>query len=154
MTRHVALILAVSLCAVTSLGAQRMNITPNGARPSTPGDPKYFTGLVFVEILFAATAQTHATGGQVTFTPGARSAWHTHPAGQTLIVTAGSGWVQEWGGTRREIKAGDVVWTPPGVKHWHGAAPESTMTHIAIQESVGGKNVEWLEQVSEEQYTR
>ena len=87
----------------------------------------------------------------MTFTPGARTTWQSHPAGQTLIVTSGSGWVQEWNGEKRRIAAGDVVWTPPGVKHWHGATPTSTMTHIAVQETVGGKNVEWMEPVTEAQ---
>lgn len=105
-----------------------------------------------VDPLFAATANTRATGGHVTFEPGARSAWHTHPAGQTLIVTSGIGWVQQWGGERREIKPGDVIWTPPGVKHWHGATATNGMRHIAIQEQVDGKVVDWMEQVSDEQY--
>ena len=104
--------------------------------------------------LFGATAHTRASGGHVTFEPGARSAWHTHPAGQTLIVTSGVGWVQEWGGVKREIRPGDVVWTPPGVKHWHGAAATSGMSHIAITNVVGGKNVDWMEKVSDEQYLK
>ena len=95
---------------------------------------------------------TRATGGHVTFEPGARSAWHTHPAGQILIVTSGVGWVQEWEGEKREIRPGDVIWTPPGVKHWHGATATNGMSHIAIQDAVDGKNVDWLEKVGEEQY--
>jgi quercetin dioxygenase-like cupin family protein len=95
-----------------------------------------------------------ATGGSVTFAPGARSAWHTHPAGQLLIVTSGTGWVQEEGGPKREIKPGDVIWTPPSVKHWHGASTTNAMSHIAITNMVNGKNVEWLEKVTDEQYQK
>jgi quercetin dioxygenase-like cupin family protein len=92
------------------------------------------------------------SGGHVTFEPGARSAWHTHPVGQTLVITSGLGWVQQWGGPKQEVRAGDVVWFPPSIKHWHGASATIAMTHIAIQETVDGRNVDWLEQVSEEQY--
>ena len=92
------------------------------------------------------------SGGHVTFEPGARSAWHTHPVGQTLVITSGLGWVQQWGGPKQEVRAGDVVWFAPGIKHWHGASASTAMTHIAIQEAVDGKNVDWLEQVSDEQY--
>ena len=95
---------------------------------------------------------TTTGGGQVTFSPCARSAWHTHPAGQTLIVTSGTGWVQQWGGERQQMNTGDVVWTPPGVKHWHGATDVDTVTHIAIQDTVDGRNVDWMEQVSDQQY--
>ena len=105
-----------------------------------------------VEPLFPVNSPSRTSGGSVTFEPGARSAWHTHPLGQTLIVTAGTGWVQQWGGEKQEIRPGDVVWTPPGVKHWHGATPTTAMTHIAIQETLDGKNVEWMEKVSDEQY--
>lgn len=97
---------------------------------------------------------SHTSGAYVTFEPGARSAWHTHPLGQTLIVTAGTGWVQQEGGEKQDIKPGDVIWIPPGVKHWHGATATNGMTHIAIQEQLDGKNVEWMEQVSDEQYGR
>ena len=95
-----------------------------------------------------------STGGHVTFEPGARSAWHTHPAGQILIVTSGVGWVQEWNGDKREIRPGDVIWTPPGVKHWHGATATNEMSHVAIQELVDGRNVDWMEDVSDEQYRK
>jgi quercetin dioxygenase-like cupin family protein len=105
-----------------------------------------------VEPLFNAIEHRRVSAGQVTFTAGARSAWHTHPAGQTLVITAGIGWVQQWGGKKIEVRPGDVIWTPPGVKHWHGAIATSTMTHIALQEPVGGKVVEWMEHVSEQQY--
>jgi quercetin dioxygenase-like cupin family protein len=111
-----------------------------------------FTGSVQVEPLVSAHYPSRATAGQVTFDPGSRSAWHTHPLGQALIVTEGVGWVQQWGGVVQEIRKGDVVWTPPGVKHWHGATPNTSMTHITVQEEFGGKNVEWMEKVSDEQY--
>jgi quercetin dioxygenase-like cupin family protein len=130
----------------------RITITPRSARPVAHGPAENFTGSVLVEPLFSPTEPTHAAAATVTFAPCARSAWHSHPAGQMLIVTAGTGWVQEWGGSRRAINEGDVIWTPPGVKHWHGATATNTMTHIAIQEQVGGKVVEWMEPVSDEQY--
>jgi quercetin dioxygenase-like cupin family protein len=154
MTNRIALLVFVTFLAATTLSAQHMKVASGASRATTRGDAKFFTGQVFVQPLFDSTAATRANGGQVTFTPGSRSAWHTHPAGQALIVTAGSGWVQEWNGTKREITAGDVVWTPPGVKHWHGAKADTTMTHIAIQEHVDGKNVDWLEHVSDDQYDR
>ena len=131
-----------------------IEIKPNGSRPSAKGPAHNFTGSVVIDPLFDASAHTHATGGLVTFEPGARTAWHTHPAGQTLIVTSGTGWVQESGGERRQIQPGDVVWIPPGQKHWHGATATTSMTHIAIQEYLDGKNVEWMEKVSDEQYRR
>jgi quercetin dioxygenase-like cupin family protein len=132
--------------------SQRMVITRAGAQPSSRGPAANFTGSVVVTPLFAATESTHAAAASVSFEPCARSAWHTHPAGQTLIVTSGVGWIQEWGSSKREVRAGDVIWTPPGVKHWHGATVTSPMTHIAIQEHVNGKVVDWMEQVSDEQY--
>lgn len=133
---------------------QHLVITRSSSQQTTQGSPENFTGAVVVAPLFAATAHTRASGASVTFGPEARTAWHSHPAGQTLIVTSGTGWVKEWGGQRQEIKPGDVVWTPPGVKHWHGAIETSGMTHIAIQEHVGGKVVDWMEHVSDEQYQR
>jgi quercetin dioxygenase-like cupin family protein len=131
---------------------QKMTITRSGARESSRGSEANFTGNVSVEVLFPANAPSRTSGGSVTFEPGARSAWHTHPLGQTLIVTSVTGWVQQEGGEKQDIKPGDVVWTPPGVKHWHGATATDRMTHIAIQESLDGKNVEWMEKVSDEQY--
>jgi quercetin dioxygenase-like cupin family protein len=107
---------------------------------------------VVIDPLFEASEHTHATGGLVTFEPGARTAWHTHPAGQTLIVTSGTGWVQESGGERRQIQPGDVIWIPPNVKHWHGATTTNRMSHIAITNMVDGRNVDWLEQVSDVEY--
>jgi quercetin dioxygenase-like cupin family protein len=129
-----------------------MVLTPAGSQPSANGPMQYFTGTVRVDPLFGPRAPSTAAGVAVTFEPAARSAWHTHPAGQVLIVTAGVGRVQQWGAAVKEIRPGDVIWTPPGVKHWHGAAPATAMTHIAIQEEAGGKNVEWMEKVSDEQY--
>lgn len=143
---------SVAMCIAVTAHAQQMDISSSGSRPAAKGASEHFTGTVFVTPLFAATGQTPATGGQVTFEPGARTAWHSHPAGQTLIVTAGAGWVQAWNGPKRDIRPGDVIWTPPGVKHWHGATADSVMTHIAIQESVDGKNVEWMEHVTDPQY--
>jgi quercetin dioxygenase-like cupin family protein len=126
----------------------------SGSQPSTKGPEQYFTGQALIDPLFEAPDPARARGASVTFEPGARSAWHTHPLGQTLIVTAGTGWVQQEGGEKQEIKPGDVIWTPPGVKHWHGATATDRLTHIAIQESLDGKNVEWMEKVSDEQYRR
>jgi len=131
---------------------QRIRITRSGSRSSSQGSAEYFTGSVTINTLFTAHEPSRATGGLVTFQPGARTAWHSHPIGQTLIVTAGNGRIQQWGGPIEEISQGDVVWIPPGQKHWHGAAPNSAMTHIAIQESLEGKTADWKEQVSGEQY--
>lgn len=129
-----------------------MEIKRSGSRPSNQGSAEYFTGAVRVDPLLEAAAPGRVVGASVTFEPGARTAWHTHPLGQTLIVTAGSGWTQRWGGPVEEIRPGDVVWIPAGEKHWHGAAPTTAMTHIAIQEKLDGKAVEWMEKVSDEQY--
>ncbi len=130
-----------------------MEIKRNGSRPSGKGAAAYFTGAVRVDPLFEAPAPARVRGASVTFEPGARTAWHTHPLGQTLIVMAGVGRVQRWGGPIEEIRPGDVVWFEPGEKHWHGAAPTTAMTHIALQEALDGKVVEWLEHVSDEQYS-
>ena len=134
--------------------AKTIEIMRNGSRPSQKRPAEYFTGAVRRDPLFQAQDPSRTSGSSVTFEPGARSAWHTHPLGQTLIVTAGTGWVQQESGAKHEIKPGDVIWTPPGVKHWHGATATNGMTHIAIQESLDGKNVEWMEHVSDEQYSR
>ena len=131
---------------------QILRITRAGSQPSAKGSADYFTGAVRVDPMFPATAPSRVSGGHVTFEPGARSAWHTHPVGQTLLITSGLGWVQQWGGPKQEVRAGDVVWFPPGIKHWHGASATTAMTHIAIQEAVDGRNVDWLEQVSDDQY--
>jgi quercetin dioxygenase-like cupin family protein len=138
--------------ATPTQDSQRMSITRAGSQPSQKGPAARFTGAVRVDPLFKANAPSRTSGGLVTFEPGARSAWHSYPVGQTLIVTAGVGRVQSWGGPIEEIRPGDAVWTPPGVKHWHGAAPTTAMTHIAIQEQLDGKVVDWLEKVSDEQY--
>ncbi|WP_321998989.1 (R)-mandelonitrile lyase [Priestia megaterium] len=127
-------------------------ITRGGSQASSKGSAEFFTGNVRIDPLFSENDSAPYTGGYVTFQPGARSAWHTHPAGQRLIVTEGVGGVQEWGGPIEEIRAGDVVWCPPGVKHWHGASPTTAMTHIALTGMLDGNNVEWLEKVSDEQY--
>jgi len=129
-----------------------MEIRRTGSQASSKGPADYFTGAVRVDPLFQAPQPARAGGASVTFEPGARTAWHTHPLGQTLIVTAGSGLAQRWGGPIEEIRPGDVVWFPPGEKHWHGATPSTAMTHIAIQEYADGKAVDWLEQVSDDQY--
>ncbi len=129
-----------------------MDIKRMGSQPSTKGSAEYFTGVVRIDPLFAANAPARAAGNAVTFEPGARTAWHTHPLGQVLIVTAGCGRTQREGGPIEEIRPGDVVVFAPGEKHWHGAAPTTAMTHIAIQEALDGKVVEWMEKVTDEQY--
>ena len=129
-----------------------MEIKRAGSQPSTKGPADWFTGTVRIDPLFQAPDPARAAGASVTFEPGARTAWHTHPLGQTLVVTSGCGRVQRWGGPVEEIRPGDVVWFPPGEKHWHGAAPTTAMTHIAIQERLDGKAVDWMEKVTDEQY--
>jgi quercetin dioxygenase-like cupin family protein len=129
-----------------------MDIKRNGSQPSGKGPDEYFTGTVRIDPLFEAPEPARARGASVTFEPGARTAWHTHPLGQTLIVTSGCGWVQSEGGPKVEIRPGDVIWCPPNEKHWHGATTTTAMTHIAIQEQLDGKVVEWMEKVSDEQY--
>ena len=129
-----------------------MDIKRCGSQPSGKGPAEYFTGTVRIDPLFQAIAPARALGASVTFEPGARTAWHIHPLGQTLIVTAGCGLAQRWAGPIEQIRPGDVVWFPPGEKHWHGATPTTAMTHIAIQEQEGGKDVDWMEKVSDEQY--
>jgi quercetin dioxygenase-like cupin family protein len=129
-----------------------MDITKTGSQPSGKGPAEYFTGTVRVDSPFQRSAPARVGGALVTFEPGARTAWHTHPLGQTLIVTSGCGRVQRHGGPIEEIRPGDVVWIEPGERHWHGASPTMAMTHIAIAESLNGKAVEWMEKVSEEEY--
>lgn len=161
--KHIAsMITAVALS--TSAGAQEqpgaralpssteVNITHREERASFDGSADNFTGRVHVDMLLEAHAPARASGGSVRFQPGARTAWHTHPLGQTLVVTSGVGRVQFWGGAVRDMRPGDVVWIPPGVKHWHGAAPTTSMTHIAIAEVLDGSSVTWLEKVSDAQY--
>jgi quercetin dioxygenase-like cupin family protein len=129
-----------------------MQITRSGSQPSQKGPDEYFTGSVRVDSRFQGSAPARVGGGTVTFEPGARTAWHTHPLGQTLIVTSGRGWVQVEGGPREEVLPGDIVWFPPGEKHWHGATDTTAMSHIAIAESLDGKTVDWMEKVSDAQY--
>ena len=129
-----------------------MNIARAGSQPSNTGPADWFTGTVRIDPLFTAPAPARAAGAAVTFEPGARTAWHTHPLGQALIVLSGFGLVQREGEPIEEIRPGDVVWFPPNVRHWHGASPQTAMTHIAIQEALDGKMVDWLEHVSDEQY--
>jgi len=131
-----------------------MEIKRSGSQPSGKGPAEYFTGTVRVDPLINAPDPARIFGALVTFEPGARTAWHTHPLGQTLIVTAGSGLVQRWGGPIEEIRPGDVVWIAPGEKHWHGASPTTAMSHIAIVEQIDGKSAEWMEKVGDEQYRR
>jgi quercetin dioxygenase-like cupin family protein len=138
-----------------SLFTQSITISRNGSHPSSSqGEAEYFTGSVGIDPLFSASEPSRLAGARVTFEPGARTAWHTHPVGQTLIVTAGTGWVQHWGGAVQEMREGDVVRIPPGVKHWHGATATTRMTHIALHEHLDGKVVDWMEKVSDKQYKK
>ena len=129
-----------------------MKIIRSGSLPSVRGPEAWFTGAVRIDAPFQATEPASVGGATVTFEPGARTAWHTHPLGQTLIVTQGRGWLQEWGKAAETLNQGDIAWIPPGVKHWHGASAQTAMTHIAIAESVNGSPVAWLEKVTDEQY--
>ncbi len=131
-----------------------MNIQRAGTQPSAKGPSDWFTGSVRIDSPFKGTDASRVTGATVSFEPGARTAWHTHPLGQILIVLSGCGWVQRWGDPVEEIRPGDIVWFPPGEKHWHGAAPTTTMSHIAIQEALNGKAVDWMEKVSDDQYRK
>ncbi len=129
-----------------------MEITRAGSKPSNKGPAEWFTGVVRIDPLFQSAAPARAVGAHVTFEPGARTSWHTHPLGQTLLITSGRGLVRREGGPIEEVNPGDVVWFPPGEKHWHGASPTTAMTHIAIQEQLDGKVVDWLEHVTDAQY--
>lgn len=145
--------LAVSAGAAaepTPQGAQQ--IVRSGEQASVAGPESFFTGRARIDPVWPVRDTLNASGGLVTFEPGARSAWHTHPAGQQLVVMSGVGLTQEWGKPVTEIRAGDVIWCPPGVKHWHGAAPDTAMTHLAVTATVDGKNVTWMEKVSDDQY--
>jgi 4-carboxymuconolactone decarboxylase len=152
MIRAAATVTAFALSAVVSADAQSLIISRGGSRQVRPAPPQNFTGSVQVEMLFEALAPSNATAGTVTFQPGARTAWHTHPRGQILVITAGTGRVQRWGDPIEEVRAGDVVQIPAGQKHWHGASPQASMTHLAITEELDGKRVQWMEQVTDEQY--
>ena len=154
-------LLGVAVCAAIPFanaadGAKESSaaqqISRSGTQASVTGPADYFTGRVRVDPLFPASSEINASGAYVTFEPGARSAWHTHPAGQRLVVVSGVGLIQEWGKPVQEIRPGDVVVCPPGVKHWHGAAPTTAMTHLAVTGAVHGKSVEWLEKVTDDQY--
>ena len=135
-----------------SRGGRTMEIKRAGSQPSGKGPAEWFTGTVRIDPLFGPPEPARVNGALVTFEPGARTAWHTHPLGQTLIITVGCGWVQREGGPNEEVRPGDVVWFPPGEKHWHGATPATAMSHIAIQEKLNGSPVDWMEHVSDEQY--
>lgn len=148
----IALSLGLSAACATEPEPAPIKIMRIGSQPSSAGGEQNFTGSVRVDSRFQAPLPARVGGGIVTFEPGARTAWHTHPLGQTLIVTAGVGRVQKWGDAVQEIRPGDVVWIPPGVKHWHGATPTVGMSHVAISEALEGKSVEWMEKVSQEQY--
>lgn len=156
MSARVLAVLAGLMPAAEALSRTRQSVTVQraGSQPPTVGAAQNFTGTVRVEGRFQGSAPARISGGTVTFEPGARTAWHTHPLGQTLIVTAGVGLVQHWDGPVREIKPGDTVWIPPGVKHWHGASATTGMTHVAISEALDSKTVDWLEHVSDDQYRR
>lgn len=138
---------------VPAATATQQQITRAGSQPSAAGPDAFFTGRVRVDPVWPADAGIPASGAHVTFEPGARSAWHTHPKGQQLVVISGVGRTQQWGQPVQELRPGDVLWCPPGIKHWHGASPTSAMTHLAVTGSADGKNVEWMEKVSDEQYT-
>jgi quercetin dioxygenase-like cupin family protein len=129
-----------------------MEIKRCGSQPSGKGSADYFTGTVRIDPLLQPSAPARVVGACVTFEPGARTAWHTHPLGQSLVVTAGCGLAQRWGGPIEQIRPGDVIWFPPGEKHWHGASPTTAMSHMAIQEQLDGKTVDWMEKVTDEQY--
>jgi quercetin dioxygenase-like cupin family protein len=148
------LMAALLLAAPIAYAEEPTMITLNraGAQPSQVGPEQYFTGRVRIDSPFQAAAPARVGGASVTFEPGARTAWHTHPLGQTLLVTAGAGWVQQWGEPVQQIRPGDVVWIPAGTKHWHGASASTGMSHVAIAEAQDGKVVDWLEQVSDAQY--
>ncbi|MEI7408356.1 cupin domain-containing protein [Pectobacterium aroidearum] len=147
-----AVMLSILAPAAIAEMEEKLKITRSGSLPSQPGPESYFSGNVRIDAPFQSTAPARVGGATVTFEPGARTAWHTHPLGQTLIVTQGRGWLQEWGGEVQEINQGDIVWIPEGIKHWHGATAQTAMTHIAIAESLNGSPVDWLEKVSDEQY--
>lgn len=159
MSRRIAAFALCSAFAAAAVAAEAPATTTQtifraAAQAPVTGSADTFTGAVTVNPIFPAAAPMRFSAGAVTFQPGARSAWHTHPAGQYLIVTAGTGWTQAWGGKVEELHVGDAVWCPPGVKHWHGATPTASLTHIALSGSADGKVVEWLEKVSDRQYRK
>lgn len=147
-----SLALLASAFAQSTSSTANIEIAQNGTRPSAAGPAENFTGRVRLDSSFQQQAPSRVVGAIVTFEPGARTAWHAHPLGQTLIVTAGAGWIQQWSGSTQTIKPGDVVWIPPGVKHWHGATATTAMSHVAIVEALNGKSTDWMEKVSDTQY--
>jgi quercetin dioxygenase-like cupin family protein len=149
-----AILRAQTTASLTQRQESNMEIKRIGSQPSSKGPSDWFTGTVRIDPLFQAHPPARAGCGSVTFEPGARTVWHTHPLGQILIITAGCGWVQREAGPVEEVHPGDVIWFPPGEKHWHGATPTTAMTHIAITENLDGKAVDWMEKVSDEQYRR
>lgn len=152
-SRVLLLLLTVTLTAQSALAAETsQKIARAGSKASIPGPAAFFTGRVRIDPLWPANTTLTTAGAMVTFEPGARSAWHTHPLGQRLVVMSGVGLTQQWGKPIQELRPGDVVWCPPGIKHWHGAAPTTAMTHLAVTGTQAGHNVDWLEQVSDEQY--
>jgi quercetin dioxygenase-like cupin family protein len=148
----IAATMAVAALGGAPANAQVIQVFPSGSSPSVISDPKNFSGQVVVDLLTPPSVATPASSGLVTFPPRARTAWHSHPAGQMLIVTAGKGWVQREGQTRQEIRSGDVVWIPAGIKHWHGATDTNGMSHVAVTYIRGGKNADWMELVTDQEY--
>jgi quercetin dioxygenase-like cupin family protein len=152
MMKRIMMTVGFAVFATASALAQHIVITPSGARPTIRGPAQAYTGTAIADTLVAPSEPSHVMAVNVTFEPGARTAWHNHPAGQHLIVTSGVGWVQERGGKKRDVHPGDVVWTPPGVAHWHGATPTNAMSHLAVWEFVNGSGGELMEHVSDETY--
>ncbi len=152
MKPHTATAIALVVLGAAQQGSQPITIARSGSQPTINGPPENFAGSARIVRLIRASDPARTSVSSVTFEPGGRTAWHSHPLGQILVVTAGTGWVQGWGGKVEEIRQGDVVWTPPGVKHWHGATRTTGMTHLAIVENLEGSVVQWMEQVSDEQY--
>jgi quercetin dioxygenase-like cupin family protein len=151
--RRLAAIVSVAALSIATGAAQQIEITRNGTRATIHGPEQAYTGAAIANVLFGATADKPLSAVEVTFEPGARTSWHNHPAGQYLVVTSGVGWVQQRGGRKREIRPGDVVWTPPGVAHWHGATPTQAMSHLAIWQFVDGSGGELFEHVGDEEYS-
>lgn len=147
-------VLLFSSTPALAVTQNKVTVSQAGSQPTTIGAAEYFTGTAKVDSRFQRDAPARIGGGIVSFEAGARTAWHTHPLGQTLIVSSGRGWVQQWESSAQQIKTGDVVWIPPGVKHWHGASANEAMAHIAVAESLDGKSVTWMEKVTDEQYPR
>lgn len=152
MHRLLTLTAVLTFLAVAPAQAQEIEVSTFESRSTFVGSSDNFTGTAIINLLFGPREEARAAAARVMFAPGARTAWHSHPRGQTLVVTSGSGWVMQRGGERREIKPGDVVWTPPNVEHWHGATPEHSMSHIAIQEEQDGSVVTWMELVTADEY--